>query len=101
MLSMHKQITFSKSDLERLLAGEVIDSVCVDGILHRFMLQRDELPYRHYKVYYELYDYKNRYITSLSQIVKARTSKEAVKQIQDKHKFDVTKIAINKLITRS
>lgn len=98
---MHKEVTFTKEQLLNILDGHVIEKKDVDGMLHRFMIDKSSRSTKYFKVYYDLMSKRNNtVITNLSQIVKADSVEEAVEEVKKKYEGQTLSIAINKISER-
>lgn len=79
---MHKEVPFTKEQLLDILDGKVIKKSDVDGVTHRFMIDKSTRATKYFKVYYDLLSKRNStVITNLSQIVKAESVEEAVEEV--------------------
>lgn len=98
---MHKEVTFTKEQLLDILDGKVIVKRDIDGIMHRFMIDKSTRATKYFKVYYELLSKRNdTVITNLSQIVKAESVEKAVEEVKKKYEGQTLRIAVNKIIER-
>ncbi|BAH18246.1 hypothetical protein MCCL_1539 [Macrococcoides caseolyticum JCSC5402] len=98
---MHKEVTFTKEQLLDILDGKVIVKRDIDGIMHRFMIDKSTRATKYFKVYYDLLSKKNStVITNLSQIVQAISVEEAVEEIKKKYDDQTLNIAVNKISER-
>lgn len=98
---MHKEVTFTKEQLLDNLDGKVIVKRDIDGIMHRFMIDKSTRATKYFKVYYDLLSKRNStVITNLSQIVQAISVEEAVEEIKKKYDDQTLSIAVNKISER-
>ncbi|PKE26137.1 hypothetical protein CW686_06415 [Macrococcoides caseolyticum] len=98
---MHKEVTFTKEQLLDILDGKVIVKRDIDGIMHRFMIDKSTRATKCFKVYYDLLSKRNStVITNLSQIVQAISVEEAVEEIKKKYDGQTLSIAVNKISER-
>ena len=98
---MHKEVTFTKEQLLDILDSHVIEKRDVDGVMHRFMIDKSTRSKKYFKVYYDLLSKKNNtVITNLSQIVKAESVEKAVEEIKKKYEGQTLSIGVNKTSER-
>ena len=98
---MHKEVTLTKEQLLDILDGKVIVKRDIDGIMHRFMIDKSTRATKYFKVYYELLSKKNdTVITNLSQIVKAESVEKAVEEVKKKYEGQTLSIGVNKISER-
>lgn len=98
---MHKEVTFTKEQLLDILDGKVIVKRDIDGIMHRFMIDKSTRTTKYFKVYYDLLSKRNNtVITNLTQIVQAISVEEAVEEIKKKYDGQILSIAVNKISER-
>ncbi|MEK4758270.1 hypothetical protein NSS69_10060 [Macrococcus sp. FSL W8-0367] len=98
---MHKEVSFTKEQLLDILDGKVIVKRDIDGIMHRFMIDKSTRATKCFKVYYDLLSKRNStVITNLSQIVQAISVEEAVEEIKKKYDGQTLSIAVNKISER-
>lgn len=98
---MHKEVTFTKEQLLDILDGKVIVKRDIDGIMHRFMIDKSTRATKYFKVYYDLLSKRNNtVITNLTQIVQAISVEEAVEEIKKKYNGQTLSIAVNKISER-
>lgn len=98
---MHKEVKLTKEQLLDMLDGKVIEKRDVDGVTHRFMIDKSSRATKYFKVYYDLLSKRNNtVITKLSQIVKAESVKKAVEEVKKKYEGQTLSIAVNKISER-
>lgn len=98
---MHKEVTFTKEQLLDILDGKVIVKRDIDGIMHRFMIDKSTRATKYFKVYYDLLSKRNNTVTTnLTQIVQAISVEEAVEEIKKKYDGQTLSIAVNKISER-
>lgn len=98
---MHKEVIFTKKQLLDIIDGHVIEERDIDGVVHRFMIDKSSRSTKYFKVYYDLLSKRNNtVITNLSQIVKAESVEKAVEEVRKKYEGQTLSIAVNKISER-